>query len=187
VSMIKHKESEVLGKYLTSEELWLRDVQRERGGRVYLETLGEKMVIALAVALQGGDEATANRGRALFDMVFGMAGEYALMLGDEALSLRIFLRGVGDSMADSGVQISEMPEAMGVESDDPAYRAGMMLARHLRVVMVWTDTKWAVKNLREQIAMIESVDEVRLRKFVSGIRNGLVQRGIIENEKRETA
>jgi hypothetical protein len=78
--MINKSETEALRRYLASERLWLLDVQREMGGRIYLETLGEKMVVALAVAIQGGDEATASRGRAFFDMVFGKAGEYAFVL-----------------------------------------------------------------------------------------------------------
>ncbi len=187
MSMTNNNETEALGKYLASERLWLSDVQREQGGRIYLETLGEKMVTALAVALQGGDVETGNRGRAFFDMVLGMAGEYALEIKDEAALLGSFLQGFRDSVADFGIQISEMPEALGIGGDNPAYQAGSMLARHLRTALVWTDMKWAVKNLQEQMAMIETVEEVHLRKFVAGIKNGLVQRGIIQNEKRETA
>jgi|SRR3989344_1844408 len=184
--MIKNKESEALGKYLASERLWLLDVQREMGGRIYLETLGEKMVTALVVALQGGDEETSNRGRALFNMVFGMAGEYVLVLGDEAVMLRSFLRGIGEAVAEYGVQISEGLETLGIGGDDSAYQAGTMLARYLRTAMVWTDMKWAVNNLQEQIALVGSTEEVHLQRFVGGIRNELVRRGIIQNEKRET-
>ena len=185
--MIKNKESEALGKYLASERLWLLDVQREMGGRIYLETLGEKMVTALVVALQGGDEETSNRGKAFIDMVFGMAGEYALEIKDEAAMLRSFLRGFGDSIADCGVQVSEMPIEMGLEDDRTARTAGGNLARHLRVALAWMDAKWAVKNLWEQIALVESSEEVHLQKFVGGIKRELVQRGIIQNDKREIA
>ncbi len=184
MSMINNNETEALGKYLASERLWLSDVQRERGGRIYLETLGEKMVTALAVAFQGGDVETSNRGRAFFDMVFGMAGEYASVLGDEAVMLRSFLLGIGDSMVDFGIQIGEMPKETDFEDGWVAARvAGGMLARHLRVALVWMDTRWAVKNLREQMAVIESVEEVHLQKFVAGIRGELIQRGIIEENE----
>ncbi len=183
--MTNKSETEALASYLKSEEQWLRDVQRERGGQVNIETLGEKMVTALVVAFQGGDEVTSNRGKAFFDMVFGMAGEYALALGDEAVMLRSFLQGIGDSMVDFGIQIGEMPKETDFEDGRIATRiAGGMLARHLRVALTWMDAKWAVKNLREQMAVIESVDEVHMQKFVGGIRNELVRKGIIENDKQ---
>lgn len=177
--MTNNSETEALRKYLTSEELWLRDVQREMGGRVYIETLGEKMVTALDVVFQGGDEATINRGLASFDMDFRMACEYALELKGEAVMLRSFLRGFGDSIADTGIQISEMPIDVSLEDDRTARYAGRSLAGNLRVGMVWMETKWAAKNLREQIANIESIEEVHLQKFVGGIKNELVRIGIM--------
>ncbi|MBI2325771.1 hypothetical protein HYU91_00045 [Candidatus Collierbacteria bacterium] len=185
--MINKSETEALRRYLASERLWLLDVQREMGGRIYLETLGEKMVTALVVAYQGGDEATIDRGLASFDMVFGMAGEYALTIKDEAAMLQSFLVGFRDSMVYSGIQIGELPKGTDFDGDrTAAFVAGATLARHLRVVMVWTDAKWAVKNLREQIALVESSEEVHLQKFVAGIRSKLVRRGILENEIQET-
>ena len=188
VSMTNNNEREALANYLKSEEQWLRDVQREQGGRIYLETLGEKMVTALVVAYQGGDEATIDRGLASFDMVFGMAGEYALTIKDEAAMLQSFLVGFRDSMVYSGIQIGELPKGTDFDGDrTAAFVAGATLARHLRVVMVWTDAKRAVKNLREQIALVESSEEVHLQRFVGGIKRELVQRGIIQNDKRETA
>lgn len=69
VSMTTRKEeSEVLSKYLSGEETWLREVQRERGGQVYIETLGEKTVEALMRVVQGGDEVAVSQGMALLGL-----------------------------------------------------------------------------------------------------------------------
>lgn len=157
-SMTNKSETEALGKYLTSEELWLRDVQRERGGRVYIETLGERMVSTLVVAIQGGDEATVNRGMASFDMIFGMACEYALEIKDEAVMLRSFLRGIGD----------------------------IMLAVHLWAA-VDEGSNWAIGYLQKQTAKIESIEEVHLRKFMGGIKNELIRRGLLESSEGRPA
>lgn len=177
VSMNKHIEArEALRKYLTSEELWLRDVQRERGGQVFIETLGEKMVMALAVVIQGGNAETVNRGLALFNMIFGMIREYVAEIRSETGGLESYLEGMEMAMLDDVYRED-------VEGDS-IRESGFDMAIDLYNAIGGVEQ--AMGRLQDWAAKIETVEEVHLRKFMSGIKNELVRRGILEDEKQGT-